>query len=142
VFRIAITNRRIIEVKDGKVRFTWKDYRTGHYRKMRLCVDEFIHRFLLHVLPKGFFKVRYYGIFACRHRKASIEKSKELLESEKENLKWEIVEDGCRVWEKQDTVWEKIKERISGFKKPNCPTCKKGYLHFAGLVPIERHSPG
>ena len=51
-------------MKDGKVRFSWKDYRTGRFREMKLDVGEFIRRFLLHVLPKGFFKVRYYGIFS------------------------------------------------------------------------------
>jgi hypothetical protein len=59
VFRIAITDRRILEVKDGKVLFSWKDYRTNRFRRMRLDTDEFIRRFLLHILPKGFFKVRY-----------------------------------------------------------------------------------
>jgi len=72
IFRIAITNRRIIEVKDGKVLFSWKDYRSGQFRKMRLEVDEFIRRFLLHVLPSGFFKVRYYGIFSSRYRKKTL----------------------------------------------------------------------
>ena len=66
VFRIAITDRRILEVKDGKVRFSWKDYRTGRFREMKLDIGEFIRRFLLHVLPKGFFKVRYYGIFSSQ----------------------------------------------------------------------------
>ena len=66
VFRIAITDRRILEVRDGKVRFSWKDYRTGRFREMKLDIGEFIRRFLLHVLPKGFFKVRYYGIFSSQ----------------------------------------------------------------------------
>ena len=82
MFRIAITDRRILEVKDGKVRFSWKDYRTGRFRQMKLDVDEFIRRFLLHVLPKGFFKVRYYGIFSSRYRKQNIETAKQLLEEE------------------------------------------------------------
>jgi hypothetical protein len=73
VFRIAITDRRILDVKDGKVRFSWKDYRTGLFREMQLETDEFIRRFLLHALPDGFFKVRYYGIFSSRNRKQNIE---------------------------------------------------------------------
>jgi hypothetical protein len=55
VFRIAITDRRILELKNGKVIFWWKDYRTYQFRKMKLDTDEFIRRFLLHVLPKGIF---------------------------------------------------------------------------------------
>ncbi len=58
MFRIAITDRRIMEVKDGKVHFSWKDYRTGKFRQMKLDIDEFIRRFLLHVhgqpKPGGF----------------------------------------------------------------------------------------
>jgi hypothetical protein len=134
VFRIAITDRRILEVRDGKVRFLWKDYRTGHFREMKLDVDEFIRRFLLHVLPKGFFKVRYYGIFASRYRKQNIETVKQLLAQETGNQKEEAMEDGNRILEKQDTVWIEILECIKNFRQPNCPSCKKGRLRFAGLV--------
>ena len=97
VFRIAITDKRIKEVKDGKVKFSWKDYRTGLFSEMRLDVDEFIRRFLLHILPKGFFKVRYYGIFSSRNRKQNIETAKQLLAQENENKKEEAMEDGNRV---------------------------------------------
>lgn len=141
VFRIAITNRRIIEVKDGKVLFSWKDYRTGHFRKMRLEVDEFIRRFLLHVLPSGFFKVRYYGIFSSRYRKENISMAKKLLLQQKDIHRQEAIEDGRQVFEKQDTVWDEILKKIQGFQKPNCPKCKKGRLRFAGLVPVEKMVP-
>lgn len=142
VFRIAITDRRILEVKDGKVRFSWKDYRTGLFREMKLDIDEFIRRFLLHVLPKGFFKVRYYGIFSSRYRKENIETARGLLEQEAENKKEEALEDGTRVWEKQDTVWDSILEIISTSRQPNCPACKKGRLHFAGIVREVPWEPG
>jgi len=142
VFRIAITDRRILEVKDGKVLFSWKDYRTGRFHRMRLDVDEFIGRFLLHVLPKGFFKVRYYGIFSSRYRKENIETARGLLEQETENNKEEAREDGDRTWEKQDTVWNEILELIKNHRQPNCPACKKGRLHFAGTVKDVPWEPG
>ena len=142
VFRIAITDRRIIAVKEGKVLFSWKDYRTGLFRKMKLDVDEFIRRFLLHLLPKGFFKVRYYGIFSSRYRKQNIEKAKELIGQESEDRKEEILEDGNRAWEKQDTVWDEIKECIRNYRQANCPECKKGRLHFAGIVRQAPWEPG
>lgn len=142
VFRIAITDRRIIEVKDGKVRFSWKDYRTDRFREMKLDIDEFIRRFLLHVLPKGFFKVRYYGILSSRYRKQNIETAKKLLEQETENKKEEALEDGNTVLEKQDTVWNEILECIQNFRQPNCPACKKGRLRFAGLVKDVPWEPG
>lgn len=142
VFRIAITDRRILDVEDGKVRFSWKDYRTGLFREMKLDTDEFIRRFLLHVLPEGFFKVRYYGIFSSRHRKENIEKAKQLLAQEAESKKEEALEDGTRVWEKQDTVWNEILKLIGTFRQPNCPACKKGRLHFAGIVREVPWEPG
>lgn len=134
VFRIAITDRRILDVRDGKVHFSWKDYRTGLFRKMNLDIDEFIRRFLLHVLPEGFFKVRYYGIFSSRHRKQNMELARKLLEEGALLKKEEAMEDGRRVWEKQDTVWDGILESIRNYKMPNCPVCRKGRLHFAGIV--------
>ncbi len=142
VFRIAITDRRILEVKDGKVRFSWKDNRTGLFRKMKLDIDEFIRRFLLHVLPKGFFKVRYYGIFCSRNRKHNIAKAKQLLAEETENHNLEAAEDGLQVWEKQNTVWDNIMEGILKFQKPNCPLCKKGRLRFAGIAREDPWNPG
>jgi hypothetical protein len=142
VFRIAITDRRILEVKDGKVRFSWKDYRTGLFREMKLETDEFIRRFLLHVLPKGFFKVRYYGIFSSRHRKENIETAKQLLKLEAENKKEETIEDGGQTLEKQDTVWDEILNLIKNHRQPNCPVCKKGSLHFAGIVREVPWEPG
>ena len=142
VFRIAITNNRIIEVKDGKVLFSWKDYRTGLFKKMRLDVNEFIRRFLLHVLPKGFLKVRHYGIFSNRYKKTNIETSKYLLSQEQKDAKNEDIEDGKKVFEKKNTVWDEIMHLIKQYKKPNCPKCKKGYLRFAGVVPQRHIAPG
>jgi hypothetical protein len=135
VFRVAITNRRIIEVRDGKVLFSWKDYRSGSFRKMKLDIDEFIRRYLLHILPQGFFKVRYYGIFASRYRKEAIEISRQLLEHEKQDIIAEAIEDGNIVREKQNGIWEEIRKMMLDYKKPNCPQCKRGRLRFAGMVP-------
>ena len=136
VFRVAITNRRIIEMCDGKVLFSWKDYRrNGSYRKMKLDIDEFIRRFLLHILPKGFLKVRYYGIFASRYRSEAITRSRQLLELEKQEKIAEAIEDGYLISEKQSGIWEEIKKMMHDYKKPNCPQCKQGRLRFAGMVP-------
>lgn len=142
VFRVAISDRRIMEVKNGKVYFTWKDYRTGLFRKMCLDIDEFIRRFLLHVLPKGFFKVRYYGIFSSRYRKENTLLSKRLLEDDQLTSRQEALDDGLTVWVKQNTIWDEIMQAISAYRKPNCPVCKKGMLHFAGLVPANLNGSG
>lgn len=67
--RIAISNNRLLDIDDGKVQFRWKDYRNGHRQKtMTLGADEFIRRFLLHVLPDGFQRIRYFGFLANRYR--------------------------------------------------------------------------
>jgi len=135
IFRIAISDRRIEKVENGKVYFTMKDYRqNGVFRRTYLEVNEFIRRFLLHVLPKGFFKVRYYGIFANVHRKANIAIAKACLSEEQQEQKLEAVEDGRPTWEKRDTVWNKIMEQINAAFNFNCPVCKKGRMCFSGIA--------
>ena len=73
--RVAISNHRLLGMEDGKVSFRWKDYaHGGKQRKMVLAVEEFIRRFLLHVLPKGFVRIRHYGWMAnrCRRKCAAL----------------------------------------------------------------------
>lgn len=139
VFRIAITHRRIIAVEDGKVEFSWKDYRTGKLHRMKLDVDEFIRRFLLHILPRGFCKVCHYGILSPRNRKENIGTAKRLLHEKTQNHEAEALEDGLRVWQKQETIWDEISKAIRAFRQPNCPECKKGRLRFAGIVYNDAH---
>jgi Putative transposase/Transposase zinc-binding domain len=68
--RVAISNHRLIRMEDGNVTFRWKDYaHGGKKRKMTLAAEEFIRRFLLHVLPKGLVRIRYYGWMANRLRR-------------------------------------------------------------------------
>ncbi|MFW6369806.1 MAG: transposase, partial [Bacteroidota bacterium] len=98
-------------------------------------IDEFIRRFLLHVLPSGFFKVRYYGIFSNRYRKENMEISKKVLSQEYDEYLEETFEDGKTPHVKQDPVWNEILRLIQTFKKPNCPKCKKGYLKADRFVP-------
>ena len=105
-------------------------------------VNEFIRRFLLHILPVGFFKIRYYGIFSNRFRKENIQKSKQLLNDEKLIQKHEDKQDGIQTFKKQKSPWTEILNSIETYKKPNCPKCKKGYLSFAGIVPVEKITPG
>ena len=67
--RVAISNHRLLGMDNGRVTFRWKDYaHGGKQRKMTLAAEEFIRRFLLHVLPKGFVRIRHYGWMACRCR--------------------------------------------------------------------------
>jgi hypothetical protein len=78
--RVAISNRRILAIENGQVSFEWKDYRDGNPSKvMTLSADEFIRRFLQHVVPPGFQRIRYYGFLANCHRKAKLALCRQLL---------------------------------------------------------------
>lgn len=78
--RVAISNNRLIGLDDGKVSFRWKDYRDESRQKvMSLDAPEFIRRFLLHVLPHGFQRIRHYGLLANRHRAAKLARCRQLL---------------------------------------------------------------
>lgn len=70
VFRVAISNNRILNLEHNKVTFRYREGDSGKWRTAKLPAEEFIRRFLQHVLPKGFVKVRYFGLFAPgnRHR--------------------------------------------------------------------------
>lgn len=78
--RVAISNHRLKELKDGQVTFTYKDYRHEQRQKMMtLSADEFLRRFLMHVLPRGFQRIRHYGLLANRHRVENLARCRELL---------------------------------------------------------------
>jgi len=84
--RVAISNSRLVSHDERGVTFRWKDYRARHGAKgrawiktMTLSVDEFIRRFLVHVLPKGFHRIRHYGLFASGCRAANVARIRSLL---------------------------------------------------------------
>jgi hypothetical protein len=78
--RVAIANHRILDVRDGWVRFTYRNRRQGNrVQTMTLDADEFIRRFLLHVLPRGFMRLRHYGFLANRHKARTLRRCRELL---------------------------------------------------------------
>ena len=80
--RVAISNRRLLALDERGVTFRWKDYRaTGktRYKAMTLAADEFMRRFLLHVLPSGFHRIRHYGLLANARRREHLAQARELL---------------------------------------------------------------
>lgn len=80
--RVAISNRRLISADDNGVTFKWKDYRIegpGRYQTMTLDTHEFIRRFLMHVLPRGFHRIRHYGLLASGNRAVNIAQARTLL---------------------------------------------------------------
>jgi hypothetical protein len=81
--RVAISNSRLVSIEDGKVAFRWKDYRENGQRRqkaMQLDAGEFMRRFLLHVLPDGFHRIRHYGLFANGHRAEKLALCRRLLD--------------------------------------------------------------
>lgn len=81
--RVAISNRRLVAADSEAIAFRWKDYRgngSDRWKTMRLQPHEFIRRFLLHVLPKGFHRIRHYGLFASTNRAQNIATARALLE--------------------------------------------------------------
>ncbi len=78
--RAAISNHRLVSFKDDQVSFRWKDYAAGSKQKvMTVSADEFLRRFLIHVLPKGLVRIRHFGLFANRKRSASLLRCRLLL---------------------------------------------------------------
>lgn len=115
--RVAITNQRILEEKEGIVTFRYKNYRTGKYHnKISLQAIDFIQRFLMHVLPSGFYKIRYFGILASCNARTKRQICFDLIESESYLPKLE----GLNAME--------VYSRISTKDPCLCPVCKKGYL--------------
>lgn len=81
--RVAISNRRLLALDERGVTFRWKDHRTTgktRYKAMTLSADEFMRRFLLHVLPSGFRRIRHYGLLANGGRREHLAQARELLQ--------------------------------------------------------------
>jgi len=113
--RVAISNNRIESLSDGLVTFQWRDYSDSNKSKlMTLTADEFIRRFLMHVLPKGFRKIRHVGIFAARDKKQRLELCRRLTRTR------------IKVREPETTL-EKL-TRIFGQDFNLCPSCKSGHM--------------
>jgi hypothetical protein len=131
--RIAISNNRILNVQDGNVSFRWRDYADGDKQKtMTLKADEFIRRFLLHVLPHRYVRIRHFGLLANRSRKDNIALCRELIGS-------------CKTVTKEKErfeTWQDQLFRICGIDINTCPICKKGtILRVELLLPSRCNGP-
>jgi hypothetical protein len=124
--RIAISNNRLLAIGDGKVRFRWKDYRNGgRWRTMTLTAEEFIRRFLLHVLPAGFQRIRYYGFLCNRYRQQKLARCRELLGMPAAQL----------VTDEPTDDYRDRYEAVTAISLKQCPVCRDGHMIFAELVP-------
>jgi len=123
-YRVAISENRIIGMENGKVTFSWKDYRDGKKKRMSLDGVEFIRRFLLHVLPDGFFKIRYYGILSSRNVTTKLKRIRELLQH------LDLVID-------KTIDWRMLFFKITGRTLRLCSECGMGVI----VTVLWNHSP-
>lgn len=128
IHRIAITNNRILSIDDEKITFRYKDSRENRWKTMTLPALEFIRRFLQHVLPQGFHKVRYYGLFSPTHRHL-LQQVRELLtetSTTPEEAKGDDSEQAAR---------------LPTPEPPRCPACLIGHLVVVASLPRQGRAP-
>src|SRR5713101_1254151 len=118
--RVAISNHRIVDIEDGHVKFNWRDYRDNNQQKtMTLSADEFIRRFLLHVLPRGFHRIRYYGFLGNRHRQEKLARCRQLLGMALPQVPPK---------QSADLDYHDRHEELTGTSLRICPICRRGHM--------------
>jgi hypothetical protein len=126
--RIAISNRRLVAFDQRGVTFRYKDYRDGktRWKSMTLKTDEFIRRFLQHVLPKGFHRIRHYGLFANAQRNDNLGRARALIKAEPTEQKAE----------------NELIAREQGNEKPSTFTCRQcGAPLIVVEILVPQHAP-
>jgi len=123
--RVAISNQRLIALEEGQVAFHYKDYRHGRPgRVMRLSAVEFMRRFLQHVLPHGFVRIRHYGLLANRRCKENLQRCRLLLDTDTQS----------EATPASATDPIESRERL-------CPCCKKAPMLIVATLPPSRAGP-
>ena len=134
--RVAISNHRLLAFQDGKVTFQYRDRkRHDRLRTMTLDAAEFIRRFLLHVLPQRFAKIRYFGFLANRHRRNWLSLCRQLLDAPAPETDPQLLD------------WKSRHQALTGQSLDICPACQKGRMHLLHTLPplwqlAPRHHPG
>jgi hypothetical protein len=126
--RVAISNGRLLRLEDGKVTFRWKDYAHGSRQStMTLDATEFIRRFLLHVLPSGFVRIRYYGFLANRFRAENLARCRKLI--------------GLGQSSEEPTPQSRETDEAPSPEKDvaRCPLCKQGHMRI--VEELQRQRP-
>ncbi|MGV3530214.1 MAG: IS91 family transposase [Flavisolibacter sp.] len=123
--KVAISNPRIKNIADGKVTFSYKDYADGAKQKlMILDAEEFLRRFCMHILPKGFMKIRHYGFLSSRARP---------------QLRMQQIEMGVMAAPPKNKDWQTIAKEKLDFDVEQCPCCKTGKM--ITLLSFAAHGP-
>jgi len=120
--RVALSNDRLAALGDGYVRFRWKDYADhDRVKTLALVIDEFLRRFLLHVVPRGFMRIRHFGLLANRTRRATLTRCRTLL--------GHPAVDEPRL----ESVAELV-HRLTGIDPARCPVCGTGRMQVTAIV--------
>jgi hypothetical protein len=125
--RVALANHRLVDHDQGHVRFRWRDYADhDRVKVMTLEVAEFLRRFLLHVVPRGFMRIRHFGLLANRTRRAHVARCRALLgHAPPEDVRPDSVPG--------------LMQRLTGIDLSRCPICGEGRMQITALV--ERLAP-
>mgnify|MGYP001767614255 CR=1 FL=1 len=128
--RIAISNHRIVSVRDDLVRFRYRDYADGNKEKiMELPAESFINRFMMHIVPKRFVRIRYFGFLSHRNKKKAVAACREFYGIKKKN---DIVPQS----------WHEKYLKVTGRNISCCPACKSGKLFVKEILePVRYRSP-
>jgi Putative transposase/Transposase zinc-binding domain len=122
--RVAISNNRLLDIENGKIAFRYKDYRhDGQQKTMTLQAEEFIRRFLLHVLPVGLQRIRYYGFLGNRHREQKLTHCRKLL-GMPQPATGEAIKD-----------YRQCYEELTGSSLCLCPVCHQGRMLVVEILP-------
>ena len=129
--RTAISNERLASLEQGVVRFRYKDYAHGDRRKLlALAAQEFLRRFALHVLPRGFNRIRHYGLLANRNKCALLERARIALTAPAPASQPPTPESAREFW-----------QRVAGLDIELCPHCRRGTLRLLAALPPQTHAP-
>jgi hypothetical protein len=129
VHRVAISNDRLVRLEGDQVTFSYRDRAHGdRYREMTISGEEFLRRFLLHILPDHFVRIRSYGLLASRNREKNLALCGELLGAE--------LPPACP----PRATWSELLHRLTGVDPLLCPQCRRGHLRTIGEVAGQRGS--
>ena len=120
---MALSNDRLVDHRDGRVRFRWKDYADhDRVKVLTLEADEFLRRFLLHVVPHGFMRIRHFGLLANRMRRGTLTRCRDLLAGQPppEDARPESA--------------AVLLQRVTGVDLARCPACGEGRLQITAIV--------
>ena len=122
--RIAISNHRLVKMENNKVSFRWRDYSDNNKSKvMTVDAGEFIRRFLLHILPDRFVKIRHYGLLGNRCRKKKLDQCRTLLSCADHNKA-----------EQKTETWQEALLRFTGIDITKCPACGEGKMRAVEII--------